>query len=198
MVILLASGCASAGGDGADATVTQSTTTTEQVTTTTAAGVTTMSTTVASDPWGLTTADLPASVEEVELVLGAMPGEVGGYLRVDEPGGSGYSTEYGAEGPSLVVQFGEQRVGREGEAMSPAEWLTLIAGSGELDIAGSDLTQDVVWLYGSTTVGDESGEWTEYVAMWGEADGDCLFMSTAGSQEDLDAVVSAFVDTTAA
>ena len=146
-----------------------------------------------SDPWGFTTVDLPDTVEAIGTVFEAMPVEVAGYSRVDDAGGGEHLVDYGDGGPSAFVQFGEHRV-VDGVNLSTAEFLSWMAGSGELDIIGSVLEDDVVWLHGSTAVGDETGEWTEYLLVWGEAEGESLFWFTAESQEDLDALAEGFVE----
>jgi hypothetical protein len=143
-----------------------------------------------TDRWGITALDLPGTVEEIAAVFEAMPGQVAGHTRIDDPGGE-HLVDYGEDGPSLFYQGGENLMGMNGRETTPAEWLTLVAGSGELDIIGSDLESDLVWVHGFTEADDE----TEYLLMCGDADGDALFVLTAGSEEDLDALAEAFVET---
>jgi hypothetical protein len=73
--------------------------------------------------------------------------------------------------------------------------MEFLVGTGELGVIGSDLGGDVVWLEASTTVGDESGEQTEYVLLCGHAEGEHVLFFQAFAEEDLDAVVEAFVAT---
>lgn len=142
-----------------------------------------------TDRWGLTTIDLPGTVEETAAVFEAMPIEVAGFTRVDEGGGE-HLVDYGAGGPSLIFMGAEHLFGMDGQQVTPAEFLSLVAGSGELDITGGVLQGDVVWIHGSGQADDEA----EYVLMCGEPEGDALFAFTAGSRQDLDAVVEAFVE----
>lgn len=149
-----------------------------------------------TDDWGLTTVDLPDTVEEIAAAYDSMPAEVAGFRRVSGPSGE-HLVDYGGEGangPSLWNQGGDHRI-VNGQELSPAEFLTFMAGTGELDIIDSDLEGEVVWLQVATTVGDESGEWTEYLLVCGNADGEHLLFFNAFSPEELDAVVKAFVQT---
>jgi len=149
-----------------------------------------------ADQWGLASADLPDTVEEIAAAYDSMPAEVAGFSRVGGLSGE-HLVDYGGEdarGPSLWNQSGDHRI-VNGEELSPAEFLTFIVGTGEVDIIDSHLEGDVVWVQGSTTVGDESGEWTQYMLACGDAEGEFLFFFNAFSQADLDAVVKAFVET---
>jgi hypothetical protein len=149
-----------------------------------------------SDDWGLATVDLPDTVEEIAAAYDSMPAEVAGFRRVGGPSGE-HLVDYGGEGangPSLWNQGGDHRI-VNGEGLSPAEFLAFMAGTGELDIIDSHLEGEVVWLQVATPVGDQSGEWAEYMLACGDADGEHLFFFNAFSPEDLDAVVKAFVQT---
>ena len=149
-----------------------------------------------ADQWGLGSVDLPETTEEIAVAYDSMPAEVAGFPRVGGPSGE-HLVDYGGEeggGPSLWNQSGDHRI-VNGEELSPAQFLSFITGTGELDIIDSDLEGDVVWVQASTTVGDGSGEWTEYMLVCGDADGEFLFFFNAFSPEDLDAVVGAFVET---
>jgi hypothetical protein len=133
------------------------------------------------------------SIEDVGVVFDSMPAELAGYRRVGSGDGE-HLVEYDGEGPNLFLQSGEHRR-MEGGELSPAEFLQLVADSGEIDIIDSVLEGDDVWLHGSTTVGgeDEPEDWTEYLMVWGEAEGEFLLWFNAMSQADLDAIIEAFV-----
>jgi hypothetical protein len=137
--------------------------------------------------------ELPSSVEQIASVYRAMPDEVAGY-PLTGGGDDEHLVTYGGndEGMSMWNQGEEHRTGPDGP-MTPQQFLNLIASSGELDVIGSVLDDDIVWLHASTRVGDESGEHTEYVLVCGEANGEYLLFFQAYADGDLDALVEAFV-----
>jgi len=192
ILLLLAAAC----GDDDTSSTTAASTTTAAATTTEAPTMTEAGTMTeaAADPWGLTTVDLPDTTEAIAAAYEAMPAEVAGYARGEAQGE--HLLEYGGEGEgmSLWNQDGNHRVVEGGE-QSPADFMEFLAGTGELDVIGSALDGDPVWLEASTTVGDESGEQTEYVLLCGHPDGEHVLFFQAYAEEDLDAVVEAFVAT---
>jgi len=148
------------------------------------------------DPWGLTTIELPGTVEEIAAVYDSMPAEVAGFRRVGELGGE-HLIDYGGEaqnGPMLWNQDGGYRV-VDGRQLPPGEFLSYMAGTGELNIVGSVLDGDVVWVHVTDQAADESGEWTEHLVAVGEAEGDYLFFFSARSEAHLNAAIEAFVET---
>jgi hypothetical protein len=136
--------------------------------------------------------DLPGTIEGIATVFESMPAEVAGYPRVDEGLGE-HAVAYAGDGPNVFTQSGEHRV-MDGEELSPARFLTLMADSGDFDVSGSVLEDDVVWLHASARVPGESRGQTEYFLVWAEAEGEYLFFFNARSEDDLDAVVEAFVE----
>ncbi len=141
------------------------------------------------DPWGVTTVQLPGTVEEIAAVFNAMPPVVAGYPRgeTDDEHLIGYGA---AGGMSMWVQFGEHRIGSRGEELSPSEFLSVIADSKELNVIDSVLSGSVVWLHGSTS-GEDGTEW---IVMVGEADGEFLFCFDGFTETGLDALLQAFVE----
>ena len=147
------------------------------------------------DPWGLSGVTLPDTAPAVAETLAAMPATIGGQSRtltVED------AVEYGDTdegGLALFAQPGEARAGADGDPMSPVGWITMLTESGEFDIEGSGLdpNADVVWVTGSTVYGDERGEQTAWLAVWGRPDGSWVFTATAGTQRLLSALVDAFV-----
>jgi hypothetical protein len=184
-LLAAATGCGTS-SSGADTTAAEPTGTDAATTAATAAATTSAQ---PADPWGLTTIELPGTVEEIAEVFDGLPADLAGFTRID-PGGGEHLVDYGEGGPSLFFQGGESLVGMDGQPTTPAEWLPIVVESGEMDLLGSDLEGEVVWVHGSAEADDE----LEYFVMCGDADGSALFVFTASSLEDLDALVGAFVE----
>lgn len=142
-----------------------------------------------SDDWGLAGLD-PAgiSMDDAAAILDAMPAELEGHPRV-ESGPGERQVEYDS-GPFLGV-VPVEGLGAEGEEPSPAAFLRLMADSGAYDVVGSALDGETVWLH-CTTARRDGG--TEHFLVWADADGDFVLWFGAQSENDLAALVGAFVE----
>lgn len=143
----------------------------------------------ASDDWGLASVDLAEmTVDDVVAVFDAMPAGLAGNARVSrEPSERG--VEYDGAGLGVFLQSGEGRlVG--GEVLTPAEFLTAMAESGDYEIIGSALEDDVVWLGASLVEEGRSG----YFLGWAEGRGEYLLWFTADNRADLDRLIEAFLE----
>lgn len=92
----------------------------------------------------------------------------------------------------IATDFGA----REGPAWTAGEFLPRFAESGEMDVAGSDLEGELLWLTGENHALNEQGEILEtFWQMWfGAASSDWVFAVSASSAEDGIALVEAFVE----
>jgi hypothetical protein len=145
-----------------------------------------------ADPWGLETAGLPTTQEEVTALFTSMPGEISGLARSGSLGDVHVAVvDYRGTGDEFIsysAQPGDSR-----DDIPPIEWLETMASAPEYDIVASslDTSRSVVWISGSFTALE--GE-TIYMAGWGDPNSGWLFYVEAGSADDRDAAVEAFIE----
>jgi hypothetical protein len=144
-------------------------------------------------PWGVDAIDLPDDPTAVEDVLAAFPGELEGLERSDV---SPTQVSYG-DGSTFVRAIDLAEAEAEGFPGTAAEYLDLLAGSGEVEVEADVTSADAgfVYLVSTNSVQDapDAEPRTTYDAAWGAADGGWLFASSAGSPEERAALATAFV-----
>jgi hypothetical protein len=144
-------------------------------------------------PWGLDAIDLPDDPAAVEVVLAAFPQELDGLERSDV---SPTRVSFGDGSTFLrAIDLAEAQV--EGFPGTAAGYLDLLAGSGEVEVE-TEVTSadaDLVYLVSTNSVQDapDAEPRTTYDAAWGATDGGWLFVSSAASPEERDALAGAFV-----
>lgn len=145
-------------------------------------------------PWGLDGVDLPDDPGTVEGVLAAFPEELGGLER---SGVSATQVSYG-DGSTFVRAIDLAAAEAEGFPGTAPDYLELLAGSGEVEIEAQDTSPDAAFVYlvSSNSVQDapDAEPRTTYDAAWGSADGGWLFVASAGSPQEREALAEAFVD----
>ena len=137
-------------------------------------------------PFGLDAADLPDSESSLTAVFDALPDEVAGAAR--RPGGGGVVVEYDdGSGLFAALEPGSEKV----SSMSAFSDET----GAEVEASSLDPSTELVWLMGSFT--DDGGAGLVHVAGWGDPDSDWVFWVNASSPSMREALIRAFVDTTA-
>jgi hypothetical protein len=144
-------------------------------------------------PWGLDAIDLPNDPGAVEGVLAALPQGLDGLPRSDV---SPTQVSYG-DGSTFVRAIDLAEAEAEGFPGTAAGYLDLLAGSGEVEVENevTSADADFVYLVSTNSVQDapDAEPRTTYDAAWGTADGGWLFVSSAGSAEEREALAAAFV-----
>ena len=144
-------------------------------------------------PWGLEDVPMPNDEDAVEAVFAAFPQELGGLERSDA---SPMQVAYG-NGATFVRAIDLAQVEDEGFPGTAPAYLELLAGSGEVDVETQVTDAAFVYLVSTNSVQDapDAETRTTYDAAWGDADGGWLFVSSATSPEDREALASAFAST---
>jgi len=155
-------------------------------------------------PWGLDSIVLPADAESVVAVLEGLPAEVGGLARSPDAGTPlspdvllaservdvGYGGARARAGVG-VVSLEATRAFAEDPELTPADFLKMLAESGEVDVEAQQLDPDGALLYvASTGTGDGQAG---YNVAWAAPEGAWFFTASADTPDVRAALVAAFV-----
>lgn len=141
-------------------------------------------------PWGLLSAPVPDSQEEIDAVIAAMPGELDGLTATAE----GNEVAYGESGMGEVSGAMEtflriMTIGGD-EFGQGASFIEAIAETGGLEIEGQDLDPDapIVYLAGLTPAGDV----TYASVMWADPSAPYVLLIQGTSPEQRASLVAAY------
>src|SRR5262245_3635391 len=149
-------------------------------------------------PWGLNTVDMPDDAGAVEATLGALPDELDGVQRADV---SATEVSYG-DGSTFVRAIDLAAAQAEGFPATVPGYLDLLEASGEVEVEEKELNPNAgfVYLVSMNTVQDspDADPRTTFDAAWGASGGAWLFVASASSAEERQALASAFLDAASA
>ena len=145
-------------------------------------------------PWGLNTIDMPDDAQSVQATLEAFPKTLYGLHR-----GEVTATEvpYG-DGSAYVRAIDLAQAASEGFPSTAPAYLGLLASSGEVEVEEKETNPNAgfVYLVSTNTAQDspDAEARTTFDAAWGAAGGAWLFVASATSAEQREALANAFLD----
>ncbi len=144
-------------------------------------------------PWGLNTIDMPDDAQAVQATFEAFPGKLGGLRRASQ---SPSEVTYG-DGSILVRAIDLAQARAEGFPSTAPAYLGLLASSGEVEVEKKETNPNAgfVYLVITNTVQDapDAEPRKTFDAAWGAAGGGWLFVASATSAEQREALAAAFL-----
>ena len=144
-------------------------------------------------PWGLDTIDMPDDAQAVEATLGAFPEELEGVQRADV---SATEVSYG-DGSTFVRAIDLAQAQAEGFPSTVPGYLDLLESSGEVQVEDKELNPNAgfVYLVSTSTAQDspDADARDTFDAAWGASGGAWLFVASASSPEEREALANAFL-----
>jgi len=145
-------------------------------------------------PWGLNTIDMPDDAQSVRATFEAFPEELRGVRRADV---SPNEVSYG-DGSTFVRAIDLAQAQAEGFPSTAPAYLGLLASSGEVDVEAKETNPNAgfVYLVSMNTAQDspDAEPRDTFDAAWGAAGGAWLFVATASSAEQREALANAFLN----
>ena len=145
-------------------------------------------------PWGLNTIDMPDDARSVQATFEAFPEELGGLRRA---GVAPNQVSYG-DGSTFVRAIDLAQAQAEGFPSTAPAYLGLLASSGEVDVEAKETNPNAgfVYLVGTNTAQDspDAEPRETFDAAWGAAGGAWLFVATASSPKQRQALADAFLE----
>ena len=145
-------------------------------------------------PWGLNTIDMPDDAQAVQTTFEAFPEELGDLSQADvSPTEVSYD-----DGSTFVRAIDLEQAKAEGFPATAPAYLGLLASSGEVEVQEKETNPNAgfVYLVSTNTAQDSAGAdpRTTFDAAWGAPGGAWLFVASATSAEEREALANAFVD----
>jgi hypothetical protein len=145
-------------------------------------------------PWGLNTIDMPDDAQSVQATFEAFPEEIGGVRRA---GVSPNEVSYG-DGSTFVRAIDLAQAQAEGFPSTAPAYLGLLASSGEVVVEEKETNPNAgfVYLVSMNTAQDspDAEPRETFDAAWGAAGGGWLFVASANSAEEREALANAFLE----
>ena len=145
-------------------------------------------------PWGLDTIDMPDDAQGVLVTMQAFPETLDGLDRAEVTTTEVY---YGA-GKTFVRAIDLTQAHSEGFPSNVPAYLDLLADSGEVQVEDKETNPNAgfVYLVSTNTAQDspDAEPRTTFDAAWGAAGGEWLFVASATSAEQREALANAFLN----
>lgn len=145
-------------------------------------------------PWGLDTAPMPDDAQAVQATFEAFPKTLDGLDRAEVT-----ATEvfYG-DGSTFVRAIDLAQAQAEGFPSTAPAYLGLLASSGEIEVQAKETNPNAgfVYLVSTNTAQDspDAEPRETFDAAWGAAGGGWLFVASATTAEEREALAGAFLD----
>ena len=145
-------------------------------------------------PWRLDAIDMPDDARAVDATFGAFPEELEGVQRADV---SATEVSYG-DGSTFVRAIDLAQSQAEGFPSTVPGYLDLLESSGEVQVEDKELNPNAgfVYLVSTSTAQDspDAEARTTFDAAWGASGGAWLFVASASSAQEREALAAAFFD----
>jgi hypothetical protein len=145
-------------------------------------------------PWGLNTIDMPDDAQAVQATLEAFPKALDG-LKRDEV--TATEVFYG-DGSTFVRAIDLSQAAAQGFPSTAPAYLGLLASSGEVEVEEKETNPNAgfVYLVSTNTAQDspDAEPRKTFDAAWGASGGAWLFVASATSAEQREALAHAFLD----
>ena len=145
-------------------------------------------------PWGLNTIAMPDDAQAVQATLEAFPQELRDLAQADV---SPTEVSYG-DGSTFVRAIDLAQAQAEGFPPTAPAYLGLLASSGEVQVEEKETNPNAgfVYLVNTNTAQDspDADPRTTFDAAWGASGGAWLFVVSAASAKDREALANAFLD----